>query len=106
MKKTKNIALLTLAFAMIGFASCKKDRTCTCTGTKTDVTTTTNGSVTTTSTTSAPEAYSVKLSNTTKAAAKGSAECISRTEKSSSTSVNGSITTKDETTTDITCTLK
>ena len=106
MKKTKNIALLTLTIAALSMASCKKDRTCTCTGTTTVVTTVSNSSGSTSTTDSSPVAYTNVLAKTTKAAAKGNGECMTRTETFSDSSTNGGTTTKNDYTSDVTCSLK
>ena len=106
MKKTRNMALLTLAVAALGLTSCKKDRTCTCTGTFTSVATTTNSSGTITDTESTPIAYTDVLKKTTKAAAHGNGDCMSRTETSTDSYSNGGTTTTTDYTSDITCTIK
>jgi hypothetical protein len=103
----KKIALFSFAFVALSIASCKKTRTCTCSGTTTTVTTTIDpsGNVTDTQTSSSPESYTNQLSNTTKKAAKGTSECMTRTEKFSDNSILAGVTTKNDYTSDITCTL-
>ena len=102
----KKIVLLSFAMVAISMASCKKNRTCTCTGTATDAQTITNPAGSTISSSSSPISYTDVLSKTTKAAAKGNGECLSRIETYTETSQNGNIETKDDYTHDITCTIK
>ena len=102
----KKIVLFSLAVAALGLASCKKERTCTCTGTTTDVQTITTGASTTTSTTSSPESYTDVLTKATKGVAKSKRDCMSRTKTSTSEYTVGSTTTKDVVTTDLDCTIK
>ena len=106
MKKTKNIALVTLALATIGFASCKKARTCTCTSTQTTVTTQSGTINSNTTTTSAPFSNTETLASATKKTAKGKKTCNSRTEKEFDTATSGGTTTKNEYSTVFDCTIK
>ena len=105
-RKMKKIFLLPFAMVAISMASCKKTRICTCNGTATDVQTVTNPAGSTTSSSSSPISYTDILSKTTKAAAKGNGECLSRVETYTETSQNGNVVTKDDYTHDITCTIK
>ena len=98
----KRVALFSLAFAALSLASCEKSRTCTCSSTATDVTSGGGSSNTTTST----DSYVVTLPKASKKVAKGTMECMSRTEKTSNSYVTGGVTYTDDITTEFTCTIK
>ncbi len=100
----KKITLVSFALIALSVASCKKSRTCHCTGKTTDVQTQT-GTINSNSTTESNEDYTDVLSSTTKAAAKGHRDCMSRAKKSTSSYTSGGTTTTNEVTTDLNCTI-
>ena len=91
----KKITILAVAALAISFASCKKDRTCTCTDSTTTTVTTSSGSTTTTSNGGDSRTFS-KVSKKA-----GRVYCLSK--KSSNEQTISGTTYKQETTE--TCTL-
>lgn len=102
----KKITLFSFAVFALSLASCKKERTCTCSGNTTTVETATGTSPSGPTTTIDPRSYVVVVSDATKKSAKGIGECMSRVTTYTNVSTSGGTTTTDEISEDITCTLK
>lgn len=95
----KKITLLAVAFVAITFASCKKDRTCSCTQTSTTVTTGYGAGTDVNS-----GAYTVVVQKGSKTA--GKVNCLSTKTTDTNSGGSGSFAYTDVTTTETTCTLK
>jgi hypothetical protein len=101
----KKITLIAFALGTLCLMSCKKTRTCTCTGTTTTVTTL-SGAINSSTSDSTPESYVETLPSATKKTAKGKADCNSRIKTYSDSYTSGGTTYTEETTQDMTCTIK
>lgn len=96
--------IVPLMACVLGFAACKKSRTCTCTGTVTTVTSVTTSSGTTQSTAESPVSTQRVYTKAKKSAAR--ANCLSSKSDNSDTNTSGGVTTENQYTYDTSCTLK